>query len=90
MEHAFGLVGLSVVQRSNVAMWLLEGHPTEVNDGSGTQQIMNFVFGGLELVYDGNRNLDKEESTQSMPSFFQNVLIIGTAVQGQPYGTIPQ
>lgn len=62
VEKFYGDGGLSFTQRSSIALWLLDTHPTEVTDGTGMRNIQNFIFGGLELVFDKEKNLDPKVS----------------------------
>ncbi|EPT05426.1 hypothetical protein FOMPIDRAFT_95343 [Fomitopsis schrenkii] len=58
VEKFYSDGGLSFTQRSSIALWLLDTHPTEVTNGTGMRNIPNFIFGGLELVFDKEKNLD--------------------------------
>ncbi|KAH9913170.1 uncharacterized protein B0H18DRAFT_1126528 [Fomitopsis serialis] len=55
--------------------WLLETHPTEVNDGSGTRNIANFVFGGVEFHFDRKKKLDRELTKVEPTEPFRNECI---------------
>lgn len=51
---------MSIAQRSELAVWLLETHPTQVLDGTHTRNVSNFVFGGLDVQFDQRSNLDRQ------------------------------
>ena len=60
VEQAFKLGGLTMVQRTQAASWLVEAHPMKVMDGTGTRNVPNFVFGGVELHFDSKKELDRK------------------------------
>ncbi|KAH9914147.1 uncharacterized protein B0H18DRAFT_141827 [Fomitopsis serialis] len=62
IEPLYGLRGLSAEQRSSAAAWLLKAHPTQVNDGTGSRNIPNFVFSDISLVFDSRKRLDVKAS----------------------------
>ncbi|KAH9911259.1 uncharacterized protein B0H18DRAFT_1128971 [Fomitopsis serialis] len=79
IEQTFKLGGLSVAQRTEVVVWLLETHPTVVNDvtgtRNGTRNIANFVFGGVEYHFDRKKNLDRERTRVEPTEPFRNECI---------------
>ncbi|KAH9910915.1 uncharacterized protein B0H18DRAFT_962690 [Fomitopsis serialis] len=75
IEQTFKLGSLTVPQRTEVVVWLLETHPTEVNDGSGTRNIANFVFGGVEFHFDRKKKLDRELTKVEPTEPFRNECI---------------
>ncbi|KAH9914861.1 uncharacterized protein B0H18DRAFT_959597 [Fomitopsis serialis] len=58
VETLYGLHGLSAEQRSRAAAWLLKAHPTQVNDGTGSRNIPNFVFSDINIVFNDRKQLD--------------------------------
>ena len=60
VEQVFKLGSLSVAQRTEAALWLVETHATRVVDGTGTRNIPNFVFGGVDLQFDRKKSLDRQ------------------------------
>ncbi|KAH9911636.1 Sec63 Brl domain-containing protein [Fomitopsis serialis] len=62
VETVYGLHGLSAEQRSRAAAWLLMAHPTQVNDGTGSRNIPNFVFSDINIVFDDRKQLNVKES----------------------------
>ena len=65
VEQIFKLGELTVLQRTEAALWLVATHPTRVIDGTGNRYIPNFVFGGLELHF-GKQGLDRQVCTSIM------------------------
>lgn len=64
VEKLYDQGGLSIGQRSAIAVWLLETHATIVGDGEGqgTCNVPNFIFGGIELAFDKQNNLVQKVS----------------------------
>lgn len=60
VEKFYDKSGLSLSQRSALANWLLQTHPTRVKDG--IRNVPNFIFGGLNIVFDKSNNIDVKVS----------------------------
>lgn len=64
VEKLYDQGGLSIGQRSAIAIWLLETHATSISDGDErvTCNVPNFIFGGIQLAFDRNNNLEPKVS----------------------------
>ncbi|KAH9923571.1 uncharacterized protein B0H18DRAFT_1120415 [Fomitopsis serialis] len=72
VEQVFKLGSLSVAQRREVAVWLLETHPSAVNDDNKARSIPNFVFGGVDIQFDRDKNLDRKRTKVERTEPFRN------------------